>query len=259
MERLTGSIYDYPKLYDVLFSTTWAAELRFLNECFLRYADESVRRVFEPACGTGRLLWRLAEQGYEVGGIDLNAKAVAYCNRRFRLHGCPETAVLADMTQYRLSPVADAAFNLVSSFCHLLTEKEAGDHLHCVADSLRPKGLYILGFHLIPEGECECDRETWAARRGSLQLVSELKTVRRDLQKRLDDVVFRVTATTPGGRRELRDRFPMRSYTLPQFESLLADVGRFATVETYSFQFDINSPIRVNRRTEDVVYVLRKR
>ena len=43
-----------------------------------------MRRLFEPGCGTGRLLVKLAQAGYEVAGNDLNPKAVDYCNARAR-------------------------------------------------------------------------------------------------------------------------------------------------------------------------------
>ncbi len=75
-------IYDYPQYYDLVYGSDWKAEFDFLLNCFERYATPHVRRVFEPACGTGRLLIKLAPAGYEVSGNDLNAKSIRYCNRR---------------------------------------------------------------------------------------------------------------------------------------------------------------------------------
>ena len=82
MQKTIASIYDFPTYYDLVFGSDTAAELRFLNKCFERFVDGSVKRVFEPACGTGRLLYRMGQSGFHVGGIDLNAKAVEYCNKR---------------------------------------------------------------------------------------------------------------------------------------------------------------------------------
>jgi hypothetical protein len=58
-----GSLYDYPKYYDLLFGSDWKAEFDFLRACFEKYAGCRVRRVFEPACGTGRLLVEVDDQG----------------------------------------------------------------------------------------------------------------------------------------------------------------------------------------------------
>ena len=92
-------------------------------------ARRPVRRVFEPACGSERLLIRFAESGFEVSGNDLNRVAVEYCNARFARKGFPAAAVLGDMANFRLSRKVDAAFNTINSFRHLLSEELAESHL----------------------------------------------------------------------------------------------------------------------------------
>ena len=82
MKITKASIYDYPTYYDLVFGSDTASELRFLDACFDRFVDRKVKRAFEPACGTGRLMYRLGQKGFEVSGIDLNEKAVDYCNAR---------------------------------------------------------------------------------------------------------------------------------------------------------------------------------
>ena len=71
METIHGNIYDYPKYYDLLFGADWKAEYDFLGACFEKHAKRPVRRLFEPACGTGAV-GRFAKAGYEVSGNDLN-------------------------------------------------------------------------------------------------------------------------------------------------------------------------------------------
>ena len=78
-----------------------------------------VRKVFEPACGTGRLLFRLGKAGYQVSGLDLNARAVDYCNRRLERHGLPASVWVGDMIDFRLRSRVDVAFNMINSFRHL--------------------------------------------------------------------------------------------------------------------------------------------
>jgi SAM-dependent methyltransferase len=252
-----GSIYDHPKLYDVLFSAEWKREIEFLNNCFFRFGGGSVRRVFEPACGTGRLLWRLGKQGFDVSGLDLNPRAVAFCNRRLRKHGLPETAVVGDMTDFHLERPVDAAFNLVSSFLHLTAEESVREHFRKMSAALRPKGLYILGFHLIPQGVADCSEEAWNTTHGALSLRSALHRISRNVAKRLETVEFRIQATVPTGTYEVVDTFSLRTYTLAQFRRLLADVALFDVVETFNFRMD--RPIRVDTETEDVVFVLQKK
>jgi SAM-dependent methyltransferase len=111
------NLYDYPRYYDVIFGSDWKAEYDFLLACFNGLTRRTVKRVFEPACGTGRLLYRLAKAGYEVSGLDLNARAVHYCNRRLERHGFSPTAGVGDMSCFRLKRKVDAAFNMINGDC----------------------------------------------------------------------------------------------------------------------------------------------
>ncbi len=53
-DKVQGDIYDYPVYYDLIFGSDWRAEFDFLTGCFERFAKRPVKRLFEPACGTGR-------------------------------------------------------------------------------------------------------------------------------------------------------------------------------------------------------------
>ena len=59
-KTIASSIYDFPKYYDMIFNADWAQEVKFVDACFQKHSLRKVKRVFEPACGTGRLLVKLA-------------------------------------------------------------------------------------------------------------------------------------------------------------------------------------------------------
>ena len=164
LETIQGNLYDYPKYYDLVYGSDWKAEFDFLEDCFERHGQGVVERLFEPACGTGRLLIKFATAGYQVGGLDLNPLAIDYCNDRLERAGYPRSTVVGDMTDFSIRRPADAAFNTINSFRHLGTETQARDHLQCVARSLRPGGLYVLGLHLTPTEVEPIQAESWSAR-----------------------------------------------------------------------------------------------
>lgn len=259
METIRGNVYDYPKYYDVLFGADWKAEYDFLLACFDKHAQCKVRRLFEPACGTGRLLVKFAQAGYEVAGNDLNPKAVEYCNRRLARHGFPRTALVGDMADFRLARQVDAAFNTINSFRHLQTEAEAEGHLRCVADALAKGGIYVLGLHLTPLRKPLCDSEEWSARRGHLVVNSRMWTIDVDRRRRKERVGFQFDIYTPTRQLRLDDELLFRTYTAAQFRELLARVEKLEWVETYDFAYRIGDPIQVDTGTEDAVFVLRKR
>ena len=223
-----------------------------------------VSSVFEPACGSGRLLYQLAKLGFDIAGLDLNPHAVAFCNRRLKRHAFPESARIGNMASFALTDLGrtikfDAAFNFVSSFLHLTTEADAERHLHAVADVLKPQGIYLLGLHLKPKGKQLCSQESYSIRRGSLSVKSHLKSLSQDMKKRIEMIEMRVEAETSKKRYNIVDRFPLRIYSAEQFIGLLTAVNRFDILTTYSFDYDLSKPIKITRHTEDAVFVLRNR
>lgn len=263
-ETLTGNLYDYPKYYDLVFGSDWKAEYDFLQGCFEKHAKlpggAKVRRLFEPACGTGRLMYRFGKAGYEVAGNDLNEKAVAFCNKRLKRHGLPETAVVGDMADYRVKPKVDVAFNTINSFRHLPTEEAAEGHLRSTAAALRTGGLYVLGLHLTPpRGESASDEESWAARRGHLSVLSRMWSISLDRRRRVETVGMSFDVYTPTKTFRLIDQTGFRTYTAKQMADLIGRVPELEVVAMYDFAYDLSETISIDAETEDILYILRKR
>ena len=257
-EILQGHLYDFPKYYDLIFGSDWKPEYDFLRACFAKHAGRPVRRLFEPACGTGRLLVKFAEAGYEVAGNDLNPKAVAFCNARLERRGFRPTAVVGDMSDFRLPRKVDAAFNMINSFRHLATEQAAENHLRCVARALARGGLYVLGLHLTPTRGERIEEEEWSARRGNLAVISRMWSETLDLCRRNEHIGMTFDVYTPTRHFRIADTMDYRTYTAAQIRQLLARIPELEVAETYDFVYQIDEPITIGPATEDVVFVLRK-
>ena len=128
-EQLPGTFYDYPRYYDLVYGSDWKAERDFLVAVFEQHASRRVKRLLEPACGSGRLLLPLARAGFLVSGLDLNPAMVEYCNRRLDRHGFGQPAWVGDMSDFELTTPVDAAFNTINSFRHLEDHQQAVGHL----------------------------------------------------------------------------------------------------------------------------------
>lgn len=255
----TASIYDYPKYYDLLFGSDVAAEFRFLKDCFAKHAKCEVRSIFEPACGTGRLLVKLGRDGYQVAGNDLNPKAVEFCNKRLHRHRLPPTVTVGDMADFTVKRKFHAAFNMINTFRHLATEEQSLAHLECMARGLVRGGLYVLGIHLEPTIGVPMQEESWSARRGDLVVNSHMWSKGIDRETRLEHLGLHVDVFTPTSRLRIVDHMEYRTYKHAEFLSLLAKVPALQIAETYDFQYRITKPHNVTPTTEDVVFVLRKR
>jgi len=258
METVVESIYDHPKYYDLVFGADCAAELKFIRGCGEQFATRQVRRLFEPACGTGRLMYHLARKGYVVDGIDLNPKAIAFCNQRLARHGLPTSSWVADMSQFDVKKPYDVAFNTINSFRHLASEKAVNGHFHCMGQTVRPGGLYLLGVHLTPTAAEPSDGEAWSARRGHLSITTRMWTIERNPAKRVERYGIQFNIHNPTRSWRIDDVLVLRSYTAAQMQRAIAKSGFWEIAETYDFGYDIRSPITVDAATEDVVYVLRR-
>ncbi|QEG33363.1 class I SAM-dependent methyltransferase [Bythopirellula goksoeyrii] len=254
-----ASLYDFPKYYDLVYGSDWKAEFDFLLECFAQHATGKVKRVFEPACGTGRLMVKLAQAGFKVAGVDLNEAAVKFCNDRLERSGYPRSAFVGDMCNFTVSKPFDAAFNPINSFRHLGTQAQAEQHLHTVAKHLRPGGIYVLGLHLTPTVVEPMQEESWSARRGNLAVLSRLWVTACDRRRRREEVGMSFDVYTPTKQFRIEDQVVFRTYSAQQMKSLLASVPEFEVTQVYDFGYDIQQPITVGPETEDVVYVLRKK
>jgi len=259
METIQGHLYDYPKYYDLIFGSDWKAEFDFLEDVFEKHTSRIVRRLFEPACGTGRLLIKFAQSGYEVAGNDLNAKAIDYCNRRLERAGYQPSALVGDMTDFRVHRKFDAAFNTINSFRHIDSEQGAVNHLNCVAEALYKGGLYVLGLHLTPTQGPPIQSESWSAQKGALCVNSHMWSIELDLKKRNEHLGMTFDIYTPRKQFRLEDRMDYRTYTDRQFTALLKKVPAFEVLEVYDFSYDLSAPVEIDPTSEDVVYILRKK
>lgn len=258
IETVNESIYDHPKYYDLVFGADCAAEIKFILGCGEQYMKRTPERFFEPACGTGRLLKAFAKRGYEVGGLDLNPKAVDFCNQRFRKSGFPESAFVADMSDFRVKRRYDVAFNTINSFRHVASENAARAHLQCMGKAIRVGGLYLLGIHLTPTDVPPSETESWSARRGHLAINTHMWFKHRDTRKRVERFGIRFDVHRPSGSFRIVDELVLRSYKPAQVNRLIQSSGCWEAVATYDFGYDLNDPIEVDGATEDVVYVLRR-
>jgi SAM-dependent methyltransferase len=259
IETVNESIYDHPKYYDLVFGADCAAEVKFILGCGKRFMRTELKRCFEPACGTGRLLYALARRGYEVAGLDLNPKAVEFCNARFGRHGLSPPAVVADMSDFRVARRYDVAFNTINSFRHLRDEATARDHLQCMGKAVRVGGLYLLGIHLSPTAAAPSETESWSARRGHLSINTHMWTKKRDTRRRVERFGIRFDVHCPSRSLRIVDELVLRSYTANQMNRLIGSSRVWEIAETFDFSYDLDEPIEVDAATEDVVYALRRR
>jgi len=251
--------YDYPQYWDLAFRSETKLEADFIEAACAKYGREQTTRLFEPGCGGGRLVVEMAARGYDVTGIDLSEPSVAYLQRRLRRRRLTAQVIMADMTQFIARPQVDAAFCTFNTFRHLTTAAAARRHLKNVAASLRPGGIYILGFHLLPPDADEACIERWTARHAQTKVTMTLRVLDFNRRSRIETIRFSLRVRS--GRRDLRlqSDYTYRIYTAAQFKRLLASVPQFELCDVFDFWYVIDQPLALNDELGDAVFVLRRR
>lgn len=250
--------YNLPVYYDVSFSHEMHDELRFLKTFCQSYAYNGSPRLLEPACGTGRLLVPLARAGFDCTGFDINPHSLQYLSAKLDRQGISASVFQADMSDFKTRSKCDIAFCTVDSFRHLLSEQQALAHLHCMAKALKPNGIYVLGMHLLTDKVVSSRVIRWANSRGRLLLKTSMSLAEMNTSKRRETLKVVMQPVTNVKKDKHVSVYDLRTYTLKQFQSLLARSGMFRIIAAYDEYYDLDKPIQLSDKSEYAVFILQR-
>lgn len=253
--------YDIPRYWDLAFDEDTKLEADFVVAAVRKYCDFEPREFLEPGCGGGRLMREFGRRGYSVTGWDISSVAVEFANSRLQAERLPGTAIVADMAKTAAVDPVDAAYCLVNTFRHLLTEDAAVQHLRNIAASLRPGGLYIVGMHLFPPDADEEDEEEWSYSHDNVTVQMQLTVHDCSREKRTEFLRFVMTVddSEADGVQQFESDYQMRLYESGQFLNLLRNVPEFKLLDVYDFWYDISEPLMLTDELGDTVFILQRR
>ena len=256
--RTDRSWYDYPEYYDAGFVEGLEYEANFFEQAFKKYVPHEVKRVFEPGCGSGRLIVEMARRGYDVTGLDLSTPMLDYCRAALKKHKLKATLIQDDMTTFKLSEKVDAAFNTINTFRHLLTEQDAIAHLKAIANCLNTGGIYILGLHLLPDDGDLYGTEKWQAKHDDARIYYTLTVAESDEETRVEKLRMTMLVKRPTESFKLIDHLHLRVYDAKNLKSLIKKVPELKLRNVFDFWYDIEHPLKLDNEICDTVLVLQK-
>jgi SAM-dependent methyltransferase len=160
---VTGLYSEDAELYDIAFDWDVSEEVSWL----LQRLGPGCRSIFEPGCGSGRMLAAFASQGLEVTGIDSSPSMVELARERLRGRG---RVVLADMTEFELGRTFDGAVSPINTLLHL-TPAQLRRHLEVMVRHLQPGARYLVQVGLVdPEQREPFASSHWEASRGETHM-----------------------------------------------------------------------------------------
>lgn len=250
--------YDSPALWDLAFSDETKPEADFLQQVMAHYLHQTTGSVLEIGCGGGRQVVEMARRGFDVTAFDLNRLCVQETRRQLKRRKLTAAILQADMADFQLPQQFDLAHCFVNTFRHLTSEDSARAHLQSVARTLRPGGVYVLGFHLLPPDALELDCERWTILHGRRRVTTTVRVLDFCRKTRLETVRFSLKITAPAGITRLASDHQLRIYRADQFRSLLRTVPEFQLLNVYDFCYDLSQSFPLNNQLGDAAFILQK-
>lgn len=185
----------FAESYDAIYKSfkNYAAEADAVA-ALVRQNSPGARTILDVACGTGEHARLLAERGFEVDGLDINATFV----RRARLKHPAGQFFEADMSDFQLARRYDAVICLFSSIGYLRTLDRVLSAFKCFREHLKPGGVMLVEPWF---GPGTLDEKHVGHHSGEAEGMGITRTSRIELEPRLSRLIFDYEITDTSGTR----------------------------------------------------------
>ena len=257
------SLYNYPKYYDVAFGyRDVELECDFIEKKIGLFATTGNQRMLDVACGTGSHLVTLGRRGYEVDGFDLSQRMVEYAQEKADGAGLTTRIWVDRMDAFKVDRTYGVAFNLLTGFNYLLTNREAADHFSILAGAVEPGGIYVVELNHPRDFITNRPSTTnaWAESSGGVEVEVDWDHLRTPV-----DVITHQTGSNPkilirdAGQVmsiEMTDRY--RIYLYQEMRMLIEASGAFELVDACG-SFKLDNPLDDSRDSWRMILVMRRK
>jgi 2-polyprenyl-3-methyl-5-hydroxy-6-metoxy-1,4-benzoquinol methylase len=135
--------FDSPYYHKLYFERNEQEAISFIERLLILLRPPPASRMLDVACGRGRHARILANQGYDVTGIDLAPSSIEYA-RQFRNDHLD--FYIHDMRQIFCTNCFDYTFNFFTSFGYFRTLRDNDRVIKMVSLSLRKQGVFVLDY-----------------------------------------------------------------------------------------------------------------
>lgn len=194
----------YERLAEVYDSGGWVEYSRrllpYLREVLRRFQFRQ-RRVLELACGTGTVAIALADEGYQVIGVDRSAAMLREAKKKARQAGVEITFLQQDIRELVLEEPVDLATCFFDSINYLLSYQDLVCAFGNVARVLRPGGLFVFDMNTAAGLASHWDYRKGGRDLGDVAIIGtnsydpqkKLGTIRITVFKRVNDLYEKFT------------------------------------------------------------------
>jgi SAM-dependent methyltransferase len=235
--------YYYDKLMEEMPYAEW---LDFLRQCWDKHGHPLT--IADLGCGTGSIAIPLAQQGYEVFGIDLSEDMLAVAQQKAyeaeRSHPFlgkgSITWLQQDLRDWSLLRPVDTIISLCDCFNYLLEEADIQMAFAQAYAGLKPGGIFVFDVHTQQQLEAYAEEQPFFLNEDDIAYIwtSDLDEERCEIEHAL--TIFSKLPAKPGDSeyeevehfQRLEEFHVQRAYELPWLRKELLAAG-FSDVECY--------------------------
>lgn len=185
--------------------------------------------ILDLGCGTGTLTQMLAEQGYDMIGIDNAQEMLQIAIEKRDSAGLDILYLLQDMREFELYGTVGAVISVCDSVNYLLEEEELVQTFRLVNNYLFPQGVFIFDFNTVYKYAQVIGDATIAENREDCSFIWENYYHEKEQINEYDLTIFvkekAGTAGDFGLYRRFQETHYQRGYELEQMKALLRLAG----------------------------------
>jgi SAM-dependent methyltransferase len=226
--------------------------LHFTREIF-KQSGSQINNVADLGCGTGEVTCLLAEEGYQLTGVDYSADMLTYAEQKASSRALTVQWLHQDLRELHGLVQMDAALSYCDVLNYITSEAELADVFKRTADILKPGGLFLFDVHSLYHVEHHCVNQTFADVTDDASYVWFCSEGDAPGEMYHDLTFFKWNGADYT---RFDEQHHQRTFEIPTYESLLEKAG-FKQPAVY-FDFSLSQP-GMDGKPERIFFAAEKR
>jgi len=227
---------------------------------YIEYAKQQQGEVLELGCGTGRVALTLADNGFQVTGLDLSQQMLDVFRKKLaEKPGNKIEIIHGDMSDFRLDKKFAMIIAPFRAFQALTDDKDIAHSVECVRDHLADDGIFIINAFnprpVMDQNWCYGETVSWERQdeQTGIHVVKKHRGDKIDTKNQVIYVHFAFEVTYPDGRTErIADDLTLKYHYRDQLLAVIEKAG-LEISEEYSW-YDKAPP-----GGREIIFVCRKK
>ncbi len=227
---------EFASVYDIFMEEIpYGSWISFIKEIWEK-EGLCPRKILDLGCGTGNVLLPLAQEGYEMTGVDLSYDMLAQTEHKLRQAGLSARLLAQDMTEFFLPEPADCILSLCDCLNYLTEDGELSAAFGCVSECLAEDGLFFFDMNTAYKFREVYGENTYASVEEDAAYIWENSY---DAEESINEYAVNFFLRRPDGSYERTEEVHYeRAYSMEEIEQALEENGLWivGTYDDYRWQ-----------------------